>query len=135
MKRLVVLLVALLAVSFSADSHAQRKRRGAANAVKKPHGKKRGTRAKVAAPPPLASEYDELVLSPVLLKQLQRSLIAGGYLAGTANGRLTPRTRRALAAYQRGCHLVGTGALDRATAEALLGRDVMQAYTTVVAAQ
>src|SRR4051812_32978565 len=101
MKRAVVLLVALLAVSFSADGHAQRKRRvPAANAVKKPHGKKRGSRAKAAPPPPLASEYDELVLSPGLLKQMQRTLIDGGSLAGTANGRLTPRTRRALAAYQ-----------------------------------
>jgi peptidoglycan hydrolase-like protein with peptidoglycan-binding domain len=133
MKRLVVLLVALFAVSFSADSEAQRRRRPAPT-VKKPHGsKKRSIRAKAPARPPLASEYDELVLSPVLMKQLQHTLIDGGYLGGTANGRLTPRTRRAIAAFQRACHLVGTGALDRPTAELLLGRDLIGAYTVVAA--
>jgi len=134
MKRLVVVLVGVLALSFSADSHAQRKRRPTVG-VKKPHIKKRNSRAKVSTPPPLASEYDELVLSPALTKQLQTALIDGGYLAGTASGRLTPRTRRALAAYQRTCHLVGTGALDRPTAEALLGRDRLGAYGVVATAQ
>jgi peptidoglycan hydrolase-like protein with peptidoglycan-binding domain len=135
MKRLVVVFVAVLALSLTADSHAQRKRRPTAGPVKKPHMKKRNGRAKATTPAPLASEYDELVLSPALTKQLQSALIDGGYLAGTANGRLTPRTRRALAAYQRGCHLVGTGALDRATAEGLLGRDRVGASTAFAARQ
>jgi hypothetical protein len=59
MKRLVVLLVAVLAVSFSADSHAQRKRKPVPTAAKKPRAKKRpSTRAK-AAPPALACESDD----------------------------------------------------------------------------
>jgi peptidoglycan hydrolase-like protein with peptidoglycan-binding domain len=75
----------------------------------------------------------EVVLSPALLRQLQRNLADAGYLRGTADGRLTPRTRRALAAFQRDYHLVGTGSLDRATAEALLGRDTLGAYTIAAA--
>ena len=43
------------------------------------------------------------------------------------------RTRRALAEFQREYHLTGTGALDRATAEALLGRDAIGSYAVPAA--
>ena len=62
MKRLLVLFVALFAVSLGGDGHAQRKRHPSPN-VKKSRIKKRSTRAK-AQPQPLAtSEYDELALA------------------------------------------------------------------------
>jgi hypothetical protein len=62
MKRLLVLFVALFAVSLGADSHAQRKRRPASSA-RKSRVKKRNTRAKAQPPPPASSQYDELALA------------------------------------------------------------------------
>jgi peptidoglycan hydrolase-like protein with peptidoglycan-binding domain len=136
MKRLLVLVVATLCVSLCADGYAERHRRGGTTVkegTKK--SKKRRARTPTRTSTPLASQHDEVVLSPALLRQLQRNLIDGGYLEGTADGRLTQRTRRALAVFQREYHMVGTGALDRATAEALLGHDVVGAYTIAAAAQ
>jgi peptidoglycan hydrolase-like protein with peptidoglycan-binding domain len=62
------------------------------------------------------------------MRQLQHNLDDAGYLQGTIDGRLTARTRRALAEFQRDYHMPGTGALDRATAEALLGRDAISTF-------
>ncbi|MCU1277402.1 MAG: putative peptidoglycan binding domain [bacterium] len=135
MKRLLAFFVAALFVTLGADGHAQHRRHHhPVAAAKKAATKTRARvrhRARNAAP--LASHNDELVLSPALLKQLQRNLADGGYLRGTIDGRLTPRTRKALAEFQREYHLVGTGALDRATAEALLGRDAIGAYAVAAA--
>jgi hypothetical protein len=63
MKRLVVLFVALFAVSLGGDSHAQHKRRPSPT-VKKPRAKKRSSRAKAQPQPLSSSEYDELALAP-----------------------------------------------------------------------
>ena len=74
---------------------------------------------------------DELVLAPTLMKQLQHNLADGGYYAGPFDGRLSSRTRAALADFQREYHLRShAGALDHATADALLGRDQVLAATT-----
>ncbi len=127
MKRLVAMFVATLIVVIGADSYAQRTRSRphAASSAKKSSKKRRARRPVRMTPALAASQDDELVLSPALLKQLQRNLVDGGYLRGTCDGRLTARTRRALAEFQREYHMVGTGALDRATAEALLGHDAI----------
>jgi peptidoglycan hydrolase-like protein with peptidoglycan-binding domain len=86
------------------------------------------TRARRRTVPTLAEQSDEIVLSPNLLRKLQSNLVDGGYLTGTIDGRLTPRTRRALAEFQREYHMPGTGALDRATAEALLGHELISTF-------
>jgi hypothetical protein len=84
----------------------------------------------------MGSQSDELVLSPLLLKQLQHNLVDGGYLPRRdVDGRLTPPTRHALAEFQDEYHLARTGKLDRATAEALLGHDTIGAYTLASAKQ
>lgn len=134
MRRLLVLLVAAIGLTVGAAGHAAPHPHRRATAIKH-HVKTRRHRAgrRIRTVTPLAAEGDEIVLSPALLKQLQRNLIDGGYLVGTADGRLTRRTRRALAEFQRDYHMVGTGALDRATAEALLGSDVIGAYTIAAA--
>jgi peptidoglycan hydrolase-like protein with peptidoglycan-binding domain len=126
MKRLIAIFVAALFVSIGVDGHAQRRPRPhASTSTKKPTKKRRARRPVRMTPALAASQEDELVLSPVLIKQLQRNLVDGGYLHGTCDGRLTPRTRRALAEFQREYHMVGTGALDRATAVALLGNEAV----------
>jgi peptidoglycan hydrolase-like protein with peptidoglycan-binding domain len=135
MKRLAVLLVVALSLTIAGggQAHPHRHRRSA-SVVKKPTKRHRARRpARTTAP--LVSSRDELVLSPALLRQIQRNLVDGGYLRGTADGRLTPRTRHALAEFQREYHMVGTGVLDRATAEALIGRDAISAYTLASATQ
>jgi hypothetical protein len=133
MKRLLAFLVAALCVTVGADGHARPRRHhpvaAAKRAVRHDRHRARIRHRPARTTAPAAKQSDELVLSPVLLKQLQRNLVDGGYLNGPADGRLTPRTRQALAKFQREYHLVGTGALDRATAEALLGRDAIGAYT------
>ena len=99
-----------------------------------PHVKPRAQPAKsrarirVHGPVTLAARSDELQLSEGLLRQLQMNLIEGGYLRGTIDGRLSERTRRALADFQREYHLPGTGELDRSTAEALLGHDAVSSF-------
>ena len=66
-----------------------------------------------------------------MLKQMQHNLVDGGYYAGPIDGRLTARTRAALAGFQREYHLTThDGALDHATADALLGRDQVLAAST-----
>ena len=134
MRRLLVLFVAAICLTFGADGHAQRRHpraRHHAATAKKP--KRRRARRPVRSVTPITSDSDELVLSPALLRQLQRNLAAGGYLEGPIDGRLDRRTRRALAEFQRDYHMADTGALDRKTASALLGYDVIAAYTVAAA--
>jgi len=121
MKPLVVILVAALGIAVGADSHAHSHR--TVRTVKK-HGANR--RAHTRAPAD-SHPRDELVLSPSLMRQLQRNLVDGGYYSGAVDGRLTRRTRAALLDFQREYHLAGHGDLNRATAEALLGRDAVAA--------
>ncbi|MGZ3427820.1 MAG: peptidoglycan-binding domain-containing protein [Polyangia bacterium] len=138
MNRLLAFLVAALCLNVGADSHARPRRQHPVAATKRAakherhRGRIRQRPARTTAP--LASQNDELVLAPAQLKQLQRNLVDGGYLRGTTDGRLTPRTRKALAEFQREYHMVGTGALDRATAEALLGRDALGSPAVAAAA-
>ncbi len=72
--------------------------------------------------------HDEITLSPPMMRQLQSNLIEGGYLRGARDRRITHRTRRALREFQQEYHLPRTGNLDRATAEALLGHDLISSY-------
>jgi hypothetical protein len=76
----------------------------------------------------VSAHIDEISLSPSLMRRLQANLVEGGYLSGTNDGRLGPRTRRALRDFQREYHLSVSGLLDRATAEALLGRDEISSF-------
>ena len=110
MKRLLVFLVAALCITVGADGYAR------------PHRHHAARSKRIVRP-------NDVALSPSLLRQLQRNLVEGGYLHGPSDGRLGPRTRHALAEFQREYHLRPTGTLDRATADALLGRDVVGAYS------
>ena len=130
MKRLLVLVVAALGITVGADSHARPRRHHHPVATAKRTLKHERHRARIRHRParttgPLEHESDELVLSPALLKQLQRNLVDGGYLRGTVDGRLGPGTRRALVEFQSEYRLARTGRIDRPTAEALLGRDAV----------
>jgi peptidoglycan hydrolase-like protein with peptidoglycan-binding domain len=133
MKALVVILVAALSLAVAADGHTRtRHYRGhhpvaAAThaAAHKIHTIKHRARRRARTTAPRASSSDEIVLSPALMRQLHRNLVDGGYYTGAVDGRLTPRTRHALADFQREYHLRMTGHLDRPTAEALLGRDAV----------
>ncbi|MCA1617038.1 MAG: peptidoglycan-binding protein, partial [Acidobacteria bacterium] len=69
-------------------------------------------------------------LSPAMLRDVQRNLVDGGYYRGAVDGRLTAATRHALADFQQEYHIRATGHLDRATAEALLGRDTVASTTS-----
>jgi peptidoglycan hydrolase-like protein with peptidoglycan-binding domain len=71
---------------------------------------------------------DQVHLTQPLLKQLQAHLVGGGYLRGTIDGRLSPRTRHAIAEFQREYHMAPTGTLDVLTADALLGHEQIAAY-------
>ena len=125
MKLVIALLLAALASpAAGATRHKPRPRHSRAHRAKRTP--RPAARPLHVAQPGLAS--DELELSPDLMRRLQANLFDGGYLHGTLDGRLTPRTRRALAAFQREYHFVATGHLDRATAEALLGADVIGAF-------
>ena len=131
MKTLVTVFVcAALALVGGSDANAKKKPRHSSTQATKPkHEPQRASdRPRRPAPTMLAETSDELVLSPNLLRKLQSNLIDGGYLTGTIDGRLTRRTRRALAEFQREYHLPGTGALDRTTAEALLGHDEISSF-------
>jgi peptidoglycan hydrolase-like protein with peptidoglycan-binding domain len=110
MKRLLVLLVAALCITVGGDGYAQ-------------------PRHHHSARPKRVVRRNDVALSPLLLRRLQRNLVEGGYFRGPSDGRLGPRTRRALAEFQREYHLRPTGTLDRATADALLGRDVVGAWS------
>ena len=131
MKPLVVILVAALSIAVGADGYARpQSHRHPVVAAKHVAAKKlrhtrRRARRRARTVAPRASYSDEIALSPALLRQLQRNLADGGYYAGAIDGRLTPRTRHALADFQREYHLDARGHLDRRTAEALLGRDVV----------
>jgi Putative peptidoglycan binding domain len=127
--------VALVAFARHAAASPRRARAHAAEKVHKPRVRvpkgHRPTRARTpgaADDVALARFGDEVILSPMLLKRLQTNLVDGGYLHGTCDGRLTPRTRRALALFQLEYHMQPTGRLDRATADALLGREVIASY-------
>ena len=135
MKRIVVILVAALCLTVGADGYARHHkhhpvRASVAKARGKAHAAKRRARSRIrrtttVAPRP--SYDDELALSPAQMKQVQRNLVDGGYYTGTVDGQLTARTRRALVDFQREYHLDARGHLNRATAEALLGRDAVLA--------
>jgi peptidoglycan hydrolase-like protein with peptidoglycan-binding domain len=134
MNRLAVILVAACGLTVGADGYARHhKHHPVAAAVEKAHHKasaaKRRARNRIrrTTTAPRPSYSDELALSPSLMKQIQRNLVDGGYYSGALDGRLTPRTRRALVDFQREYHLEARGHLNRATAEALLGRDVIVA--------
>ncbi len=116
-----LLLAASLVFTARADAHSRSHAHSHSRITRHHRG-----RVRVRTPRPRSR--DELELSPSLLEQLQAHLRDGGYLRGRADGRLTPRTRRALIDFQREYHLRPTGALDRATADALLGRDTIAAY-------
>lgn len=135
MKPLVVILVAALSLAVGADGHARHHRRhrvraAAHQAEVKAHRTHHRARVRVrrtTTGPSLRSSYDdELALSPALMRQLQHNLVDGGYYSGAIDGRLTPRTRVALEAFQREYHLAPSGHLNRATAEALLGTDAIR---------
>lgn len=130
MRTLAVLLVAALCIAVGGDGHARPRRAAAATVHRaKKHAKHRArSRPRLRSTTPFVTADDELVLSKPLLKQMQRNLVDGGYLAGPVDGRIDARTRRALADFQREYHLRRTGHLDRATADALLGRDAVGAY-------
>ncbi len=137
MKPLVVILVAALSLAIGADGHARHRHHRVRAAVRKTevkahrthHRARERVRRTSGSGPSLRTSYDdELALSPSLLKQIQRNLVDGGYYSGVIDGRLTTRTRSALGAFQREYHLEpANGHLDRRTADALLGRDVVLA--------
>jgi len=136
MKHTVVILVAALSIAVGADGYARPHRhpvRHAAHKVERKahvhaHVSKHRARVRIrrtTTTAPRPSYSDELALSPAQMKQLQRNLVDGGYYAGAIDGQLTPRTRHALTDFQREYHLDANGHLNRATAEALLGRDAV----------
>lgn len=133
MKPLVVILVAALALFVGRDGHA-RPRHHAHRAIAAAKHSARRHRARVRPPARTVETIqadDELVLGPSLMRQLQHNLADGGYYRGPIDGRLTSRTRAALGDFQREYHLRGhAGALDHATADALLGRNQVLAATT-----
>jgi peptidoglycan hydrolase-like protein with peptidoglycan-binding domain len=129
MKHLIVLFVAALCLTIGAAGYGQPPHRHARHHAEKKQPRRRRVRRPVHPTTPRSTRADEVVLSPKLLGQLQRNLASGGYLDGKIDRRLTRRTRRAIAAFQRDYHLADTGALDRKTAAALLGYDVIGAYT------
>ena len=137
MKPLVVILVAALCLAVGAEGHARHRHHRVRAAIRKSevkahrshHRARERIRRTTGSEPSLRTSYDdELALSPRLLEQLQRNLTDGGYYSGAIDGRLTTRTRSALAGFQREYHLApANGHLDRRTANALLGRDVVLA--------
>jgi peptidoglycan hydrolase-like protein with peptidoglycan-binding domain len=130
MKTLVASMVCACCLLVAGDGIAARAKpgRGPRHVGKTHRAHAQRTPRKAPSNTALAEHADELVLSPKLLRQLQLQLIAAGYLRGTVDERLTPRTRRALAEFQRDYHRAGTGALDRETADALLGRECVAAF-------
>lgn len=136
MKPLVVILVAALIIAVGADGHARPRHRrhpvahAAGHAIKKARATKHRARRRARTSGPRVSYGDELALCPALLRQLQRNLVEGGYYHGAVDGHLSAATRRALADFQQEYHLRSpAGHLDRATAEALLGRDAVASAT------
>ncbi|HEX9104592.1 MAG TPA: peptidoglycan-binding domain-containing protein [Polyangia bacterium] len=130
MKPLVVILVAALSITVGADADARprrhhRVRAGIEQPPAKAHVTKHRARGRVRRSEPRRSYSDEIALSPALMRQLQRNLVDGGYYSGAIDGALGARTRAALADFQREYHLAVSGHLNRATAEALLGRDAV----------
>jgi hypothetical protein len=110
----------LVAGAYAEQSHAANRSNRAHHQGAKTHGRARGRPSHDAARPGA-----EVRLRPALIRKLQGNLVAGGYLDGKPDGRLTPRTRTALARFQREYHLRATGKLDQPTAEALLGKEVL----------
>ena len=133
MKRLVVILVAVLGLAVGAGAHAQTRRHPTVRASRHERaGKARAVRhrgrlhIRRTSAPALRSTYDdELALPSPLVRQLQHNLADAGYYDGAFDGHVTARTRRALADFQRDYHLRPDGHLDRTTANALLGRDAV----------
>jgi peptidoglycan hydrolase-like protein with peptidoglycan-binding domain len=120
-----LLLAALLCPAVAGAARHKPRARHHAGAHRARRTRRAAGPLRVANP---GAARDEIELSPSLMRRLQANLFDGGYLHGTLDGRLTPRTRRALAAFQRDYHLAPKGDLSRATAEALLGSDVISAF-------
>lgn len=134
MKTLVTILCTSMLFLGVAEGKATARRRAHSSALPKrarspkQKGQRRDGLQREQPPKSIAEEDDEIQLSPLLLRKLQSNLVDGGYLRGTVDGRLTHRTRRALAEFQREYHMTGTGRLDRATAEALLGTEEIRRF-------
>ena len=139
MKRILVMLVATLSLCVGLEAHARPHRHRVRHAahVAKRRAKHAHHRARHVVTrdrtPRVQHPADELVLSPSLMRQLQQHLSDAGYFDGPTDGRLDARTRHGLAGFQRDYHLPGDGSLTRASAEALLGRDTIGAYTVAAA--
>jgi hypothetical protein len=135
MKTFAVILVAAVMLVAGRDGHARphprHHVRHAVNSAKhsvKHHRARARQRARTVE---TVRVDDELVLAPTMLRQMQRNLVDGGYYTGPIDGHLTARTRTALSAFQQEYHLRShAGALDHATADALLGRDQVLAAAT-----
>jgi hypothetical protein len=125
MKTFVTLALCSGLFLVAGDASAQHHGATSARLVRCKH---KSARHRVSNTHLLAEHCDEVVLSPNLMRELQRRLVDAGYLYGTVDGRLTMRTRRALAEFQRDYHMAGTGALDRWTAEALLGHERLEGF-------
>jgi peptidoglycan hydrolase-like protein with peptidoglycan-binding domain len=130
MKTLVTFALAGALLVISANDASARKSRKKSQVARPAKSKviRTRTRARTRPPTTLAENSDEITLSPNLMRDLQHNLVEGGYLVGTVDGRLTRRTRRAIAEFQRDYHMPGTGALDRSTAEALLGHETISRF-------
>jgi len=126
-KSLVVVAAILLLSSLPSRAEATPKR-PAKTRVRAHRAKPRPrpTRARAADGANLAVR-DEVPVTPALIKRIQMHLIEAGDLDGTVDGRLTQRTRRALSLFQTEYHLRVSGTIDRATADALLGREEISA--------
>jgi hypothetical protein len=134
MKSFYVILVAALIIAAGRDGHARPHPRSDAHhaltAARHSLGHHRAHAHQRARTVEKIRADDELVLRPSLMRQLQHNLTDGGYYSGPIDGHLTLRTRAALADFQREYHLRShAGALDHATADALLGRDQVLAAT------
>jgi peptidoglycan hydrolase-like protein with peptidoglycan-binding domain len=123
--RSLPLVVALLLALPAADALAHKRHHPRAI---RPPSSLAPLRVRKARRAHVALVRDEVRLSPALLRQLQAHLVGGGYTNAAPDGKLTPRTRRAIAAFQREYHLAPTGALTLATADALLGREQITAF-------
>jgi peptidoglycan hydrolase-like protein with peptidoglycan-binding domain len=129
MKTIVTSVLAALLLLFTPGADAARKRPRKPPRVRLNKAKQVRPKPSAVLPVSLAAHADEVQLSPAMVRRLQSNLIDGGYLGGRTDGHLTPRTRRAIAAFQAEYRLPSVrGALDRATADALLGRETIDHY-------
>jgi hypothetical protein len=78
-----------------------------------------GPEPQASAEPPLAPVTDSVAVSTSVARSIQSALNGRGFDAGTADGILGPRSRRAIAAFQAASNLPATGAITGATLAAL----------------